>query len=138
MSAKRLKQGDWRHRFRKRNAQMRADRPKMTIAALAAKYRLGYNRAYEIVRDVDGPRAPYPRGRLTRLQADRNEKIAAAYFNGVTIRELAQQYALTFQRIHKIVQREGTRQGEAAAHRALNAKNGKHQELWGAQEAPNL
>jgi Mor family transcriptional regulator len=103
--------GDWRHRFRKRNAQMRADRPKMTIAALAAKYRVSYHRAYEIVRDVDGPRASSRSPGRPRLHADRNAKIAAAYFNGVTIRELAQQYALTFQRIHQIVQRESARLG---------------------------
>jgi hypothetical protein len=54
----------------------------MTIAALAAKYRVGYNRAYEIVRDVEGPRAPPGPRRLARLHADRDAKIAAAYFNG--------------------------------------------------------
>jgi Mor family transcriptional regulator len=111
MSAYKL-EGDWRHRLRKRNAQMRADRPKMTIAALAAKYRVSYSRAYAIVCYVDGPRASSP-----RLHADRNAKIAAAYFNDVTIRELAQQYALTFQRIHQIVQRESTRFGRRALDR---------------------
>jgi Mor family transcriptional regulator len=35
-------------------------------------------------------------------------------FNGATIRELAQQYALTFQRIHQIVQRESARLGRRA------------------------
>jgi Mor family transcriptional regulator len=91
----------------------------MTIAAIAAKYRVSYHRAYEIVRDVDGPRAPsLPRSGLKqRLQADRNAKIAAAYFNGVTIRELAQQYALTFQRIHQIVQRESVGPGRRAPDR---------------------
>jgi Mor family transcriptional regulator len=122
MSAYTLKEGDWRDKFRKRNAHMRADRPKMTIAALAAKYRLGYNRAYEIVRDVDGPGAP-SLGPRQRLKADRNTKIVAAYFNGVTIRELLQQYALTFQRIHQIVRREGARLGQTgpARHRPARA-----------------
>jgi Mor family transcriptional regulator len=124
MSAYKLNEGDWRYRFRKRNAQMRADRPKMTIAALAAKYRVSYPRAYEIVRDVDGPRAP-SFGRR-RLHADRNAKIAAAYFNGVTMRELAQQYALTRQRVHKIVQRESARQGKTAMRQSPSAENRKH------------
>jgi Mor family transcriptional regulator len=95
---------------------MRADRSKMTIAALAAKYRVSYQTAYGIVRDVHGPRAPWlPRSGLDdRLQADRNAKIAAAYFNGVTVRELAKQYAITFQRIHKIVQHESARLGRRA------------------------
>ena len=107
MSAYRLKERDWRHRLRERNAQMRADRPKMTIAALAAKYRVSYNRAYVIVRDVDGPRQ-------SQLKADRNAKIAAAYCNGVMVRELAQRYALTFGQIRKIVQRESASLGRRA------------------------
>ena len=94
---------------------------------LAAKYGISYHRAYEIVRDVDGPRASSLGHRwLTRSQADRNAKIAAAYFNGVTIRKLAQQYGLTFQRIHYIVQRECARQGKTALRQSPSSENRKH------------
>src|SRR5262249_27409015 len=69
--------------------------------------------ACEIVRDVDGPPS-LRRSTLSRLQADRNAKIAIAYFDGVPIRKLAQQYAITSQQIYKILQRESATQGKTA------------------------